>query len=65
MTVPASTTVSASTGAHSTAVTVTVDAGNYYLTEAGGVDSLIDELEAELNENVQGYPLTADAMKVA
>jgi hypothetical protein len=65
MTVPASTTVSASTGAHSTAVTVTVDAGNYYLSEAGGVDSLIDTLETELNENVQGYPLTADATKVA
>ncbi len=62
ITVPASTTVSASTGAHTSAVTVTIDAGDYYLTEAGGVDSLIDTLETELNENVQGYPANASAL---
>lgn len=61
-TVPASTTVSASTGAHSSAVTVTVPADNYYLTEAGGVDSILDTLETELNENVQPYAQSAAAL---
>lgn len=58
--------VSASTGALESAVTVTIPAGNYYLTEAGGVDSLLTTLQTQLNENgPQGYPQTAAAMQAA
>jgi hypothetical protein len=63
--VPGGVTVSASTGAHTSAVTVTIPEGSYYLSEAGGVESLIDTLETELNENVQGYPQHAAAMQAA
>ncbi len=48
--------MSASTGALASAVTVTIPADDYYLTAAGGVSSLIDTLEDELNENVRQYP---------
>jgi hypothetical protein len=63
--VPSGVTVSASTGAHTSAVTVTLPEGTYYLTDAGGVDSLVDTLSTELNENVQGYPQSAAAMQAA
>ncbi len=54
--------VSASTGALASPVTVTVPAGNFYLTAAGGVDSILGELETGLNENVNGYPRTAASL---
>lgn len=55
--------VSASTGAQSSPVTVTVPAGSYYLTQAGGVSSLLTTLQTQLEENVQPYPATASAMQ--
>lgn len=57
--------VSASTGAQSSAVTVTIPQGAYYMTEAGGVDSLVDELEAQLNENVRPFPTNASSLAAA
>jgi hypothetical protein len=57
--------VSASNGALSSAVTVTVPASPYYLTAAGGASSLLTTLQTQLNENVQGYPTTAAAMQAA
>lgn len=57
--------VSASNGAQSAAVNVTVPAASYYLTQAGGVSSLLTTLQTQLNANVQGYPTTAAAMPIA
>lgn len=57
--------VDASTGAHASPVTVTVPAGDYYLTAAGGVSGLLETLQDLLNDNVQGYPLNASAMNDA
>lgn len=58
--------VSASNGAVSSAVTVTVPAGSYYHTAAGGVSSLLTTLQDQLNQNgPQGYPLSAAAMQSA
>jgi hypothetical protein len=67
LTVPSSTTISASTGAVSSAVTVTLPAASHFHTAAGGVTSIATALETALNQTYgpQGYPLTADAMKVA
>jgi hypothetical protein len=55
--------MSVATGAMTSAVTVTVDAGNYCLTEAGGVDSLIDTLETEINGSIAGAPQNASAVQ--
>lgn len=66
MTVPsAGAAVSASNGAQSAASTVTTPGASYYLTSAGGVSSLLDTFAQYLNDNVQGYPLSAAAMQAA
>jgi hypothetical protein len=57
--------VSASLGSLSSPVTVTVPAGSYYYSAAGGVSSLITTLQSALNDSVQGYPQTAAAMQAA
>jgi hypothetical protein len=57
--------VSASTGAHSSPVTVTVPAGSYYLTQAGGVSSLLTTLQNALNFAIGGTPSTAAALTAA
>ena len=57
--------VSASNGAQSAASTVTIAAGDYYLTAAGGVSSILTSFQTALNNSVQGYPTTAAAMQSA
>jgi hypothetical protein len=64
-TIPASTTASVSSGAHTTAVTVTTPAANYFHTAAGGVSSWATTFQTQLNNNVQGYPLSAAAVAAA
>jgi hypothetical protein len=59
VTVPAGVTVSASNGAQTSAVTCTITAGTYYPT------TLAAMLQTQLNDNVQGYPLSAAAMAAA
>ncbi len=59
MTVPASTTASASNGAQSAAVTITVTAGDYFPTD------LCTQLQTQLNTNVLSLPQTASALASA
>ena len=47
------------------AATKTVAAGNYFLTQAGGVSSLTTALQSALNDGTGGYPTTAAAMAAA
>lgn len=64
-TVPSGVTVSVSNGAQSAATAVTWPAGDYYHTEAGGVDSGLEALEDAINAAVQGYPTHAPAVTTA
>lgn len=64
-TAPSGVTASVSTGAHTTAVTVTTPAAGYFHTAAGGVSSWATTFQTQLNENVQGYPLSAAALQTA
>lgn len=57
--------VSASTGALTNAVTVTVPAGSYFPTAAGTTSGLLETLEDELNENARQYPENAAALQAA
>jgi hypothetical protein len=66
MTVPTGgASVSASLGSLTSAVTVTVPAGNYLLTAAGGVSSLPTTLQNGLQDSAQGYPDNAAALQAA
>jgi hypothetical protein len=56
---------SASNGAQSAAQALTIPAGDYFLSSSGGLSSLLTTMQTQLNENVQGYPLTASAMQAA
>jgi hypothetical protein len=56
---------SASLGSLSSAVALTLPAGNYFHTAAGGVSSLPVTVQNLLNDNVQGYPASAAAMQAA
>lgn len=64
-TVPAGITVQAATIGQSSVITRTITAGDYYPTAAGGVPGLLAELQAQLNDNVHGYPTTAALMNAA
>jgi hypothetical protein len=64
-TVPSGTTVSAATGALSSAVTVTLPSGQYYPTAAGSISGWTTELAAQLNANVRQYPESASALQAA
>jgi hypothetical protein len=65
--VPSGVTISVSSGAVSSAVAVTIPAGTYYHTAAGGVDSLGETIETAINQTYgpQGYPQSAAAMQAA
>jgi hypothetical protein len=64
MTVPAGgAAASVSTGAHSSAVTVTTPAANYFHTSAGGVSSWATTFQTQLNDNVTGYPTATAAVQ--
>jgi hypothetical protein len=63
--VPSGVTVSASTGALASPVTVDVAAGDYYMTAAGGVDGLLETIRDGLDSNVQPYPTTASSVQSA
>lgn len=52
-------------GAQSAVQTLTLPAGNYFHTAAGGVSGLLATLQSYLNDNVQGYPQAASAMQAA
>lgn len=64
-TVPSGTTVSAATGALSSAVTVTLPSGQYYPTAAGSISGWTTELAAQLNANVRQYPESASSLQAA
>lgn len=57
--------MSVSTGALSSAQTVTLGAGSYYLTSAGGVSSLLTSLTTALNNAVKGAPDNAASVGAA
>jgi hypothetical protein len=66
MTVPAvGAAYSASTGAHGAAVSLTLPGGDYFMTQDGGLSGLLATWQQQLNDNVQGYPQTAAAMRAA
>jgi hypothetical protein len=67
ITVPSGVTISVSNGAVSSPVTVTIPAGTYYHTAAGGVDSLGETIETAINETYgpQGYPQSLSALASA
>lgn len=64
-TVPASTTISVSSGALTAAVPVTFTAGNYFHTSAGGVSSGPTVLTAAINAAVGGAPDNATSAATA
>lgn len=57
--------LSASTGALSSAVTVTTPAGQYYHTTAGGISSWGTTLQTLLNTSVRQYPDNSSALQAA
>jgi hypothetical protein len=56
---------SVSSGALSSAVTVTTPAANYFHTSAGGVSSWATTFQTQLNNNVQGVPQASSAIEAA
>jgi hypothetical protein len=62
-TVPSSTTVSVSSGALTSAVSVTWTAGSYFHTAAGGVSSGLTVLQTAINAALSPYPNSAASVR--
>lgn len=65
LTVPSGGAAVSATNSGGGPTTCTVPAGNYFLTAAGGVSSLLTTLQTQLNSSSQGYPQIAAAMAAA
>lgn len=55
----------ASNGAQTSSQTLTIPAGGYFMTGAGGVSGILATMKSLLNNNIQGYPLSAVSLQQA